>query len=153
MRSTGAALALLAVAACTDDVADPNPAVIDKDIVDQGTQALSAAEIRIFLRNSTLTHQGETRDWHVYLSEDGRLGGVGISREDESRVTARGEWTVVEPDVICRQWYNEWGGGREGCARVFKYGDEYVFIERGTPEGEEPDELRRLRRPGNPEKI
>ena len=160
MRCLGPAAALaaaLALAACaSDSVEDPNPVATDSDIVSRGADPLTAAEIRLYLRDSTLTHVGETRDWHVYLSPDGQLSGVGIGRDDEGRLRSRGTWTAVSDGadgLICRRWDSDWGGGLEGCATVYKYGDDYVFVQRGGPEGEPPREIRRTRRPGNPERL
>lgn len=152
MRVLAAAALLLAgsvATGCSDGIEDPNPAATGADIVARGTDPLTAAEIRIYLRDSTLTHTGETRDWHVYLAPEGALFGLGVNREDRSEVRATGRWTVVEDGLLCREWDNDWGGGIAGCARVYRYGEDYVFVARSAAEGEEPREIRRTRRAGN----
>jgi len=149
-RIAALALAALGLAGCSE-IGEPEPVAEGTDIVDRGVSALTAAEVEIYLRNSTLSHAGETRDWHVYLAEDGTLRGVGLGREDRSRETARGVWRVTPDGLICRQWDGDWGGGLAGCARVYRYGDEYVFVADGA-EGE-AQEVRRTRRPGNVQKL
>ncbi|MEO1458924.1 MAG: hypothetical protein AAFV49_15400 [Pseudomonadota bacterium] len=47
------------------------------DIVSRDIPPLTAAQIEIFLRNSTLSHRGNERVWHVFLQEGGALIGVG----------------------------------------------------------------------------
>ena len=117
------------------------------DVVERGVPPLTEAEIRIYLGGSTLTHQGETRTWYVYLSKDGRLEGFSET-EDKATERARGTWRVTSEGQICRQWDNDWGGGTDGCAEVYRFGDEYAFVTPGQdPEGD--DVQRRRRSAGN----
>ncbi|MEL6196682.1 MAG: hypothetical protein AAFT19_02440, partial [Pseudomonadota bacterium] len=104
---------------------------------------------RVFLSDSTLSHQGERRTWHSYLATDGLLYGLSITPEGgEER--ARGTWSVQEDGQLCRTWDGDWGGGNEGCAFVYRFGNQYAFAE----EGESLETaIRRDRSPGNPVNI
>ena len=144
--------ALLALAACADgykdEFKDPNPVAKDTDVVDRGIPSLSAAEIKVYLSNSTLSHQGNKRKWHIYLGDDGTLRGLSET-EDGGKERARGTWKATPEGLICRQWDNDWGGGQNGCAKVYQYGNEYVFAATdATKSGQK--EFRRTREPGDP---
>lgn len=145
----------LALAACQDGYEDEfketNPVAKDSDVVDRGIAPLNAAQIRAYLSNSTLSHQGEKRIWHIYLDPDGRLWGLSET-EDGGKERARGSWEVKPSGLICRQWDSDWGGGKSGCAEVYQYGNEYVFAAAGSADGGQK-EFRRTREPGDPYKI
>lgn len=152
--------ALLALAGCggafkedfKDDFKDPDPVVKDSDVVERDILPLNAAEIRAYLTDTTLSHQGETRRWHVYLGKDGTLSGLSVTNKG-GKERARGLWEVTPEGEICRQWLNDWGGGENGCAKVYQYGKEYVFEPVDASAPGEKAELRRTRRAGDPFKI
>jgi len=140
-----AGLALL-LAACEETTIGPyadRPAE-SADLVDRDIPPLNAAEVRVFLRGSTLVHEGDDRVWHVYLEESGRLSGQSRVKETDGVERAIGTWEVRPDGMICRQWTGDWAGGDHGCAKVFRYGQDYVFV------GEDGTEARRTRVPGNP---
>ena len=140
---------VVGMSACNPRIGDSEPLTKGADLVDRGTAPLTAAEVEIFLRDSTLRHQGEKRIWHVYLAEDGRLVGHSRDPETEAVERARGTWEVKPDGQICRQWAGDWGGGTSGCAKVYRYGDDYVFAVESA-EGGKTEEIRRTRLPGNP---
>lgn len=119
------------------------------DLVDRDIKPLNATEVRVFLEDSTLSYQGELREWFAYLARDGVLYGLSKTAEGgEER--ARGTWIVQEDGQICRTWEGDWSGGDEGCAFVYRFGSQYVFAPEGTPlEGA----IRRDRTPGDSARI
>lgn len=139
---------LLALAGCDSAVNPTEEVVKSEDLVDRDVPPLTAVETRVFLRDSTLRHEGDRRVWHVYVAPDGRL--VGHSRDKETGGVERalGTWQVMDDGRICRQWSGDWAGGDTGCAKVYRYGDDYVFV--GTEGDETGTEIRRTRLPGNP---
>ena len=146
-RSLGALIAAAGVVGCGPLGVDPEPLPTDADVVERSAPPLTAAEIRLFLRETTLTHQGETRRWHVYLREDGTMSGLAVGLEDETRERSNGTWRVTDEGLFCRQWESDWGGGRSGCAEVFRFGKDYVFLPPDA--GPDAEGHRRRRAPGN----
>jgi len=148
MRALAAAmLTSLALAGCdTTRVGDPEPVTQGSDLVDRGTPPMTAAEVRIYLSDSTLEHEGDTRIWHVYLGADGVLRGTSTDKETGGIERARGTWEVTPAGQICRQWENDWAAGLAGCATVYRFRQEYLFV----PVTEGVEEFRRTRLPGNP---
>lgn len=119
------------------------------DLVDREIKPLNETQVRVFLSDSTLSHQGETRTWHAYLADDGVLYGLSVTPEGgEER--ARGTWLVQEDGQICRTWEGDWAGGMEGCAFVYRFGNQYAFAADGASL---EDAIRRDRSPGNPVNI
>lgn len=133
-----------------EDVGRPDRTPTAPDLVDRGIPPLTAAEITIYLRNSTLTHEGSSRVWFTYFREDGTLLGYSEVPETGGTERAQGVWQTTEDNQICGQWQNDWSGGEFRCAEVFKYGDDYVFA---PPEGSPGGEVRQRRIPGNPKKL
>jgi|SRR6056297_684792 len=150
LRAHFLAAAALGLSACNGPVSPTEPVAAGGDVVSRPVPALSAAEVRLFLRDSTLSHRGEARIWHVYLGEDGSM--IGFSRDLETKATERttGRWFVLEDGQFCREWSNDWGGGAFDCAAVYRYQNDYAFVPAGS--GEET-QLRRTRRPGNAENL
>jgi len=142
----------------TPRVGDPEPITEGEDLVKRGTSALTAAQIEIFLGGSTLRHQGEDYVWHVYLRDDGVLIGHALEKKTKGIEISRGTWEAVDgtkgakEGQLCRMWDSDWAGGLKGCATVYRYGKEYVFVPVGTADPGEGDdrEKRRTRLPGNP---
>jgi hypothetical protein len=140
------------LAACgSQSVTDPDPVETDADIVEREIPPLTAAEIEIYLRNSTLQHAGEARSWSVYLDPTGVMHGLSVEKEADARgrgqERARGTWEVLPEGLFCRRWQNDWAGGDLGCAQVYKRGDSDLFVSEVAGERRE---IRRTRRPGNP---
>lgn len=153
-RHTLAAIALVLaglVSGCSESIENPRPVARDGDIVERGAPPLSAAEVRLYLRDSTLSFEGETRVWHTYLREDGSMTGVAIGKDDRSVERVNGRWEVQPDGLFCRTWENDWDGGT-GCAEVYRFGDDYLFVHRTGAQGEET-EYRRTRKPGNPANL
>ena len=145
-------VATLGLGACSGDATLSSP--FGEDGPDTaGTDPLTAAQIRLFLQDSTLTEAGEERDRHIYLAPDGRLFGAAVGRRDRSRREVRGTWTVIEDGLLCRDWQTDWAGDRPGCDRVYRFGDAYLFVSRNTGGNEQRREIRRTRRPGNVQKL
>lgn len=150
-------VAAMSLAACAsaDLTPEDERVVRGADVVDRSALPLTSAEISIYLTDSTLSHVGDDRVWHVYLGRGGMLVGLARSR-DGAGERNRGQWSVREGDagagVICRQWERDWGGGTQGCATVYRYGNEYVFIPEGAADRPE-DGIRRTRSPGDSEKV
>lgn len=151
---TGAVIltaALLAACASADLTPDDEKVVTSGDVVDRGTLPLTAAEIEIYLTDSTLSHVGAERLWHVYVGRNGEL--VGQSRTKDGAVERnRGQWSIrgggPSGASICRQWEMDWGGGESGCATVYRFGTEFVFVPEGAS-GSSGDDIRRTRTPGD----
>ena len=154
MRGSAAVSVLLAaglLAACESsdlDLDGSSPAE-GEDLVDRGIKPLSEAQVRVFLSDSTLSHAGEDRIWHVYLAKDGMLYGLSET-PDGGEERARGSWFVQPDGQICRQWNGDWSGGTQGCAQVYRFGSQYSFVPDGTPLEEA---IRRTRTPGNSENV
>ncbi|MDT8345521.1 MAG: hypothetical protein RQ752_13945 [Thermohalobaculum sp.] len=125
-----------------------------QDIVDRGALPLTAAEIRIYLADATLSHAGARRVWHVYLGADGTLTGLALA-DDGGSERNRGAWSVREDGgsgLICRQWQQDWAEGASGCATVYRFGADFVFVPEGS--GQTPaDDIRRTRSPGDRYKV
>ena len=151
------ALAASLAAGCqSSDLTPEDARVVEtgKDIVDRGTRPLNAAEIRAYLADATLSHVGSDRIWHVYLGRNGDMAGLSTSR-DGAVERNRGTWEVRaegEAGTVCRQWRNDWGGGRSGCATVYQYGNDFVFVPVGSNEPRGAD-IRRTRSPGDGYKV
>ena len=147
-------LGVLGLAACDrrggDDVGRPDPTPSAPDLVDRGIPPLTAAEIRIYLRDSTLVHEGSSRVWFTYFRDDGSVSGYSEVPDNGGVEQARGTWQTTDDNQICGLWENDWSGGEFRCAEVFKYGDDYVFA---PPPGSEGKEVRRRRIPGNPKNL
>ena len=138
-----AALAALVLAGCAGD----DPLGGGSDEAPEGT-ALTAPQIRLFLRDSTLTRPGEDRTVHLYLRPDGVLHGAAVAAESEAREEVGGSWTVIDGGLLCRDWNAEWSGGAGGCARVYRYGEIYLLAPRDGAQGR-----RWKRSPGNTQKF
>ena len=141
MRAVLAAVAAgLLVGACDNTVNKPNEFAKRPDLVtreEDELPSLSAAEVRIFLSDSTLSHQGESRRWHVYLREDGSMTGISTALKTRDRYEQRhGRWFVLEDGQICREWDSDWGGGEIGCANVTREGSVYTFVSTDDTDGE-----------------
>lgn len=152
MRRDGPAtlmlLIALAVAGCTDpdfydDAPPPNSGGLKLDEV----PALSSAEVRIYLSDSTLVHRDSDRTWTVYVDPTGELRGLSESRgATPATVRARGRWEIMEDGRICRKWDGTWDTLDIGCAWVRQNGENYLF----QPEGSaDIAKLVRRREPGN----
>jgi hypothetical protein len=143
------ALALpIALAGCKwETVGGPEAMSGGADLVERDIPPLTAAEVRAFLGDATLMHEGDQRIWHVYLREDGALLGHSEVKETGGVERARGSWEVRPDGRICRQWQGDWAGGRTGCAHVYRYGRDYVLVPEGAAR---EDGLRRTRLAGNP---
>ncbi|MEM9060055.1 MAG: hypothetical protein AAGD13_06295 [Pseudomonadota bacterium] len=149
----GIALALLA--GCdgirgSDQVGAPEATVKSGDLVDRGLPALTGPQIQIYLKGSTLFHEGSSRAWYVYLNEDGSMVGLSELLDGSGSERATGSWNVTEDDRVCSQWNSDWRGGEFGCATVYREGDVYVFVRADDGSG---DELRRQRLAGNPKRL
>jgi hypothetical protein len=136
----------------TPNVGESPPVAQGRDLVSRDVSPLTAAEVRAFLQNSTLVHKGSERIWYVYLREDGSLSGRSEIIDSGGIEDSFGTWEVFEDGRICRQWSGDWAGGGRGCAAVFRYGDEYLFVNADPGDGEER-EIRRTRLPGNPKRL
>lgn len=157
MRGAGRAAAGILLAAMlagceTADLTPPEQKIVTSNdqIVSRGPRPLTAAEIRIYLANSTLSHVDGDRTWHVYLLQDGEMIGQSTTK-DGAIERNRGTWSVRsegESGLICRQWEQDWGGGRSGCAKVYQYGNEFEFAPEGAADGVS-DGIRRTRTPGD----
>ncbi|WP_285671267.1 hypothetical protein [Paralimibaculum aggregatum] len=144
-----AGLLALGLAACTD------PDFYDTGVpVTSGTKAeeevplgaLTAAEVRLYLRDSTLIHRTDDETWSIYVSEDGSLRGIVETNAAESASTqASGSWEVTEDGLFCRQWSGRWDPDDTGCASITRTGEVYAF----TPVEPGGRAYRRLRKPGN----
>ncbi|MGF1501667.1 MAG: hypothetical protein ACFBSD_07595 [Paracoccaceae bacterium] len=144
-RGAGWLTVACVVAACTGSN-DSTPVPIEE----RTTSPLTAAEARIFLRDSTLSQAGEDMVRHVYLRDDGSMTGLAINPKDKGRLRVEGRWIVAEDGRFCPVWDGPWIEGATGCAMVFRYGDDYVFA---FTEGEEPVDIRRTRVAGNAQKL
>ncbi|MEM9043089.1 MAG: hypothetical protein AAGC81_00220 [Pseudomonadota bacterium] len=160
IRATISTLALLGLlVACENPQTADSLGFDDKapdapDLVDRGVPALTAKEIEIFLRDSTLMHEGETRVWVVYVGETGELRGLSTDKETQGIEKAKGSWEIRPDGHMCREWDTDWGGGTRGCAKVYRYGKNYLFVAEGeTVEQQEGREILRLRFPGNPQNL
>lgn len=118
------------------------------DITTEAIPPMTAAEVRIYLQNSTLQHEGDERVWHVFLTEDGRLIGHSQVKETGAVERATGAWEVLSDGQICRQWDSHWGGGDQGCGYVRRERDVYIFTGQDADGGEVS--VRRTRLAGNP---
>ncbi|MEM6488710.1 MAG: hypothetical protein AAF677_10675 [Pseudomonadota bacterium] len=120
-----------------------------EDVVDRPIAPLTAAEVTLFLGDSTLSHRGEERTWHVYFGKDGGLYGLSTTEAGGSE-RARGRWSVEDDGRLCRDWTNDWGARLNGCAEVYRFGRTYVFV----ADGQEIEQgLRRERSPGDSQRI
>ncbi|MEO1468248.1 MAG: hypothetical protein AAFV86_04270 [Pseudomonadota bacterium] len=147
------AVAAMLLAGCEDGIknseGDPLFGSTVPDLVDRPISPLSPAEIELFLRDSTLSYEGENRTWHIYIHEDGTLHGLSVT-PDGGQERSRGVWNVNERGEMCRVWASDWGEGQKGCAKVYRFNTDYVFAPEGT---EIEDGIRRSRSPGDPFKI
>jgi len=144
-----ALLGLAVLSGCADDIGPGgDPLSRDSDIVERGAPPLTAAEVRAYLRDTTLSFEGEERVWHAYLREDGSMTGISIGKKDRSSERANGTWEVRPDGLFCRRWDNDWSRGATGCAEVYRYGREYLFVHKSGGQGEQT-EYRRTRAPGN----
>lgn len=152
--------ALLVLGACdTSVIGKPEPNVSDRDLDSDGVPPMTAAEISIYLGGSTMVHEGEDRVWYVYLEPDGRLAGLSEFKGSGATERAHGTWSTRPEGLLCRQWDSAWGGGVSGCARVYQFRDEFMFI-MTSGEVDDPDNKarqsethRRKRVPGNPKSL
>jgi len=155
MRMAIAVIATLSLGLAGCDVppgGDSNAVGEGDALAERDIPPLKAAQIRIYLGDSTLRNHGEERLWHVYLGPDGLLSGQARHLETGGVESARGRW-YVEPDGrICGQWQGDWSGGVQGCAQVFRYGEDYLFVSRAA-QGEDVTETRHTRLPGNPQNL
>ncbi|MBK0400674.1 hypothetical protein H0I76_15860 [Limibaculum sp. M0105] len=157
LKIGAAVLAAAMLAGCTtsDLTPEEDRIVQSADVVSRGTPPLTAAEISIYLTDSTLSHVGEKRLWHVYIGPDGGLYGLAKS-QDGATERNRGQWSVRDNGtgggLLCRQWERDWGSGMMGCATVYRFGNEYVFIPEGVVEKPE-DGIRRTRSPGDSQRV
>ncbi|MEM6943218.1 MAG: hypothetical protein AAF416_07785 [Pseudomonadota bacterium] len=148
------AAAGLALAACdlpqvvdgTDDGSLPE----GEAITESPRAALNPTEIEVFLRDSTLSHQSDELVWHVYLGRDGSLTGLARGEDGRQVQRARGRWEVTEDGFLCRQWDGSWGGGASGCAQVYQFGTDFVFV---VPGATIEDGIRRRRTPGDSQNV
>ncbi|MEM8792961.1 MAG: hypothetical protein AAGE80_15180 [Pseudomonadota bacterium] len=154
------ALAAGLLAACEDPHTPKSLGFDDEapeapDLVDRGVPPLTAKEIEIFLRDSTLMHEGEKRVWVVYISETGELRGLSTDKATQGIERAKGSWEIRPDGHICREWDTDWGGGTRGCAKVYRYGKNYLFVGEGSTveEEREGESTLRLRFPGNPQNL
>lgn len=121
--------------------------------MDRGVPPLSGAEIAAYFKNSTLVHQGEARLWQVYLDEDGTMRGLSRLLEAEGgQERALGSWEATSDGFFCRQWANDWAGGKRHCAEVYQRGNDYLFVEKDS-DVDGGEETTRTRKPGNPENL
>ncbi|MEM1344160.1 MAG: hypothetical protein AAGI34_06215 [Pseudomonadota bacterium] len=117
-----------------------------------GVPPLSAAEARIFLRDATLTFETEERTRYLYLREDGSMSGRSVDPKTKGADQASGFWQVDEDGLLCREWSNGWERGASGCAKVYRFGDNYLFVHESGGLGEET-EYRGKREAGNTEGL
>ncbi len=144
-----AVAALLALAACSDpDFYDDAPPPNSGGLRIEELPALSAAEVRIFLEDSTLVHRDDERTWYVYVDPAGELRGLSETRSaTPGTVRARGEWEVLEDGRVCRTWAGVWDTLDQGCGYVRQQGNVYLFTPEDNPEA---SALQRRREAGNP---
>ncbi|MGF1446058.1 MAG: hypothetical protein ACFBRM_07630 [Pikeienuella sp.] len=142
-------LLLGALAACEDgDFYDDAPPPNSGGLQIAEMPRLTAAQVRIFLSDSTLVHRDKERVWTVYVDPTGELRGLSETRSNEpGTVQGRGSWTVLGDGRVCREWQGVWDTQDTGCAFVRQQGDVYMFHPVEDPDGRA---LARRREPGNP---
>ena len=105
---------------------------------------LSAAEVRVYLSDATLTSLEDDLARLEYFSPDGRLEGYWRASSMSSG-RAQGSWEVQEDGRLCRRWEGGWTG-QNGCVEVRRQGDAYLLV---PPDGDPANAVRALRSPGN----
>lgn len=137
------------VAGCESGVRTATESPLDEYVApeEQDVPALTAPQVQLFLRDSTLARIDEGREVYLYHAEDGTLIGQ-AQTEAGGEVVARGTWGVDDAGRLCHGWPTAaWEATSEACFEVYRYDDDYVLL----PEGGEPK--RYLRAAGDVETL
>ena len=109
-------------------------------------RVLAADELRATLTATPLTRCGRVllggwRYTGVHNSDGTMTGRVLAGRTREDVV---GTWQVTGDGLYCRTWSNNWAGGREGCFRVTRSGEDLTFDHVSGSAGEQQSYTYRL---------
>ena len=123
-------------------------ASIEQQSQEQGAKQLSAEEIRATLLGSTLYIDGGQfgRPWELaqVWSTDGTMR-ASMKPYDEDLVT--GKWDIIEDNLYCRQWDNDWNEGKRGCYQFFLQGTNLYGVK---AKGSAIRDFKGKMMPGNP---
>jgi len=81
-------------------------------------EPLDSQQLRTELEHHTFY---KYKRYNIYLAPNGIMNGAIPTGESDV-----GRWYITSSGVYCQKW-NEWGNGRENCARVYQRGDLFQF--------------------------
>jgi len=85
-------------------------------------QPLSAEELRSTIAGNSVYVGAGSSEFAAYHSSDGALTGKAWGTGQEQ--TGDGSWKVNDDGQYCRKWDNAWSGGKWGCFKVYRDGEQ-----------------------------
>lgn len=91
---------------------------------------LSAAEVQIYLAESTLIQTQDDSISRIYLAKDTTMRGLAKGKGGATE-RAQGFWAVTPEGQLCLEWGTAWSG-QAGCVTVYQFGDKFVLLPPGA---------------------
>lgn len=102
---------------------------LQPEMAEENVSLMTGAEIEQALKGNTLRRTGSTAgmewQWAGHYRPDGTMSARAWWNTGER--VAEGRWSI-EGNRFCREWENNWGGGDQGCFRIYRQGDRLTMI-------------------------